>query len=102
MVVEHVGRLDDVVIDADQDHVFFVHLCSFPTPAAAGRKTGTSKPSSSSRNAIASSMSAQRLSAGHSSRTVISRGPSSRFTIATTYGVHVSKGAAFWCTTVHV
>src|SRR6185437_16030905 len=96
MVVEHVGWLDDVVIDADQDHVFFVHRYSFPTPAATGRKTGTTKPSSSSRKAMVSSMSAQRFSgAGQSSRTVINRGPSARSAMATIYGVRVSKGAAF-------
>jgi hypothetical protein len=25
MILEHVGRLNDVIINADQDHVFFVH-----------------------------------------------------------------------------
>jgi hypothetical protein len=31
MVLEHVRRLDGVVIDADQDHVFFVHGQSSPS-----------------------------------------------------------------------
>ena len=30
VVLEHVRRLDDVVIDADQDHVVLVHACSLP------------------------------------------------------------------------
>jgi hypothetical protein len=29
MVLEHVRRLNNVIINADQDHVFFVHACSF-------------------------------------------------------------------------
>ena len=35
VAVEHVGRLDDVVVDAHQDHVFGVH--GFPPVAAAPR-----------------------------------------------------------------
>ncbi len=31
MILEHVRRLDDVIINADQDHVFFVHACSLPS-----------------------------------------------------------------------
>jgi hypothetical protein len=34
MVLEHVGWLDDVVVDADQDHVFFVQGRSFPSTRA--------------------------------------------------------------------
>ena len=30
MVAEHVRRLDDVIVDADQDHVVFVHQWAFP------------------------------------------------------------------------
>jgi hypothetical protein len=29
VVLEHVRRLNDVVINADQDHVVLVHACSF-------------------------------------------------------------------------
>jgi hypothetical protein len=29
MVLEHVRRFDNVIINADQDHVVFVHACSF-------------------------------------------------------------------------
>ena len=52
--------------------------------ASAGRKTGTTKPSSSSRNPNTSSMSARRSSTEQPSTTVMSLGPSSRSTIATT------------------
>jgi hypothetical protein len=29
VILEHVGRFDDVVVDADQDHVVVVHSCPF-------------------------------------------------------------------------
>ncbi|WP_207573515.1 hypothetical protein, partial [Mycolicibacterium celeriflavum] len=29
MILEHIGRLDDVIINADQDHLVLVHARSF-------------------------------------------------------------------------
>jgi hypothetical protein len=37
VVLEHVGRLDDVVVDADQDHVVFVHLSFLSIEASASQ-----------------------------------------------------------------
>ncbi len=37
MIPEHIRRLDDVIINADQDHVFFIHHFSFRHPSAVGR-----------------------------------------------------------------
>jgi hypothetical protein len=36
MVLEHVRRLNNVIVNADQDHVVFVHASTPPTPERLG------------------------------------------------------------------
>jgi hypothetical protein len=56
VVLEHVRRLDDVVIDADQNHVFFVHGRSLPNLIQLIQRTAAPERASASRHLPPSSL----------------------------------------------